>query len=233
MDRIAYTETHYGQDRKTYQNGSNGGIWRIDQRDFKETQKLSSYPSLKQHFAKIKSEFGINWSTVRYEDLHKPLYSGLAARLKLLIVTLPIPTSKQYHRQAVYLARNYKRALPVIVVTAVGRYMVRVLASKYMCCMHGKKIFIQKGAQCHTTEKGRPHKQGPNLANICGRPAAQSPGYLYTDALKDSGIKWDKATLDQFLQNPKQMVPGTKMVFAGIRKKIGRKCLVDYICGCI
>lgn len=207
----------------------------MDERNFEETQNVSTYPSLKQHFAKIKSEFGIDWPTVSFEDLRKPLYSGLAARLKMLIVKVPIPPAKQYHRQALYSARYYKRGVSRVipVVTGVGRLMVYVLARKYQCCAKGEKLFKATGAQCHTIDKGGKHRQGPPLSGICRSPAARRPGFSYSSAMKDSDIVWDEASLNKFLKNPKIEVPGTKMVFAGLKKDKDRKCLADYLCGCI
>ena len=43
------------------------------------------------------------------------------------------------------------------------------------------------------------------------------------------GLIWDKKTLSQYLINPKKLVPGTKMVFAGLRKKQDRKDLIAYL----
>src|SRR5438552_14003863 len=73
----------------------------------------------------------------------------------------------------------------------------------------------KKCAACHTFQKGEPPRVGPNLWGGVGRPKAGEVGFNYSAALKGKGGNWTVEDLFQFLANPKAMVPGTSMTFAG------------------
>src|SRR5579883_1308904 len=80
---------------------------------------------------------------------------------------------------------------------------------------HGKQLFQSTCAICHSDGLGAGNtliiKQGPTLLGVMGRKAGTSPHFNYTQALKDSGLVWDAASLDHFLTDPMKAVPGTSM----------------------
>jgi cytochrome c len=76
-----------------------------------------------------------------------------------------------------------------------------------------KKQFLTSCGVCHTVEPGAPPRQGPNLATVYGRTAGSLPGYAYSEALKSSGLVWDAATLDPWIENAQAMRPGVNMPY--------------------
>lgn len=91
----------------------------------------------------------------------------------------------------------------------------------------GQTIYKQRCAACHTAPPGQPHGVGPSLAGVVGRKAGSS-NYSYSDALKASGLTFDKATLDKFLSGPSKLVPGTRMVISVADPK-DRAALIAYL----
>lgn len=112
MKRCAYTESHFGVHEHTFEHLDKetgkpvpyyGGIWQVDWIGLKDTK--SNHAALKRKHAEIKEKFGIDWLEVKHEDLWKPLYSGLAARLLMSNKTQPIPQSIE--DQATYYKTHY------------------------------------------------------------------------------------------------------------------------------
>lgn len=84
-------------------------------------------------------------------------------------------------------------------------------------------------AVCHDAEKGGATKIGPNLWGVYGTKAGEIKGFAFSDALKNSGLKWDDATLDQWISGPMKMVPGTAMAFPGIKDPAKRAEIVAFL----
>jgi cytochrome c len=82
---------------------------------------------------------------------------------------------------------------------------------------------------CHTVTKGGASGVGPNLFGTLNAPAGSKPGYAYSPAMKGSRIRWDRATLDTYLANPKALVPGTKMAVPGVKNPAQREAIVAYL----
>jgi protein SCO1/2 len=70
-------------------------------------------------------------------------------------------------------------------------------------------------AHCHEIGQDARPMTGPPLTGIIGRKAASTPHYPYSQALRDSAITWDEATLARFIADPQAVVPGTRMMFGG------------------
>lgn len=83
----------------------------------------------------------------------------------------------------------------------------------------GEKVFTKCKA-CHVADEDK-NKIGPSLHGVIGRTAGTHPGFKYSPAMVDagkSGVVWDEPTLTTYLRDPKAMVKGTKMAFAGLKK---------------
>ncbi|MGE5501076.1 MAG: c-type cytochrome [Ignavibacteriales bacterium] len=82
---------------------------------------------------------------------------------------------------------------------------------------------------CHTITADGPNMTGPNLHGLFGRKAGTHPDFNYSEGLKNSGITWDAATLDKWIAGPRDVVPDTKMSFAGLQDPKDRADLIGYL----
>ena len=80
----------------------------------------------------------------------------------------------------------------------------------------GEKVYAVCRA-CHQVGPTAKNAVGPAHNGLIGRKAGTYPGYAYSEANKSSGITWDEATFREYIRDPKAKIPGTKMVFPGIK----------------
>ena len=84
-------------------------------------------------------------------------------------------------------------------------------------------IAFKKCAICHQIGETAKNSVGPVLNGIDGRASGSAPGYNYSDANKNSGITWNEATFLEYIKDPRAKVPGTKMIFPGIKNETEAK----------
>ena len=82
----------------------------------------------------------------------------------------------------------------------------------------GANVF-KKCTPCHAIGPGAATKVGPELNGLDGRHSGSVAGYSYSEANKNSGILWDEANFKEYIKDPRAKIPGTKMVFAGVKNE--------------
>ncbi len=80
----------------------------------------------------------------------------------------------------------------------------------------GAKLFKRLCSGCHNIGPSVRSSFGPELNGIIDRPAGSAQDYQYSTAMKSSGIVWTRDKLSLYLQDPKGVVPGTRMIFWGL-----------------
>jgi cytochrome c len=88
---------------------------------------------------------------------------------------------------------------------------------------------FKKCMACHSIGEGAKNKVGPELNGLDGRHSGSAPGYSYSDANKNSGITWNKDQFLEYITDPKAKIPGTKMIFPGVKNEKERNDLWAYI----
>ncbi len=95
----------------------------------------------------------------------------------------------------------------------------------------GEKVF-RRCAACHKIGPDARNAVGPELNGLIGRTAGSEPTFDYSAAMLEAGqrgLVWDESTLDAYLTDPKALVPGTNMQFAGLRKPEDRAAVIAYL----
>jgi cytochrome c len=116
-----------------------------------------------------------------------------------------------------------RKALIVLVLLALGPTLAQAQDAA-----NGEKVFAQCRA-CHQVGPTAKNAVGPVLNGLFGRKAGTVEGYNYSPANKNSGLTWDEATFAEYIKDPKAKVPGTKMVYAGLKDEQRIKDLTAYL----
>ena len=99
----------------------------------------------------------------------------------------------------------------------------------------GKKVAIKQCFACHDITENKQIKVGPPLWGIYGSKPGQVEGYQYSEAhlSKADSLVWDDATIDAYVQDPKALIPGNKMVYpmpgTPVMKEKHRKNLIEFL----
>ena len=95
---------------------------------------------------------------------------------------------------------------------------------------------VEKGANvfkqcqpCHSLGPGAQNKIGPELNGLDGRTAGTVPNFMYSEPNKNSGIVWNEASFKEYIKDPRAKVPGTKMIFPGVKNEQQANDLWAYI----
>jgi cytochrome c len=82
----------------------------------------------------------------------------------------------------------------------------------------GEQVF-KKCLPCHAVGPGAKNKVGPELNGLDGRHSGSAAGYSYSAANKNSGIVWKEEIFEAYIKDPRGKIPGTKMIFSGIKNE--------------
>ena len=92
----------------------------------------------------------------------------------------------------------------------------------------GEKLFKMDCSLCHSPQPGR-NLVGPSLFNVVNRHSGEVPNFHYSEANRNSGLTWTVSTLDRYLTAPRELVPGTKMTFPGLKDAKQRADVIAYL----
>jgi cytochrome c len=92
----------------------------------------------------------------------------------------------------------------------------------------GQRVFGQCRA-CHQVGETAKNGVGPTLNGLFERTSGTLEGYSFSDANKKANIKWDEANFATYIENPRGVMPGTKMVYAGLKNPQQVKDLTAYL----
>jgi cytochrome c len=122
-----------------------------------------------------------------------------------------------------------KKELDMRALTVAGLVVpASTAASRAQDSAAGEKVFAVCKT-CHQVGETAKNAIGPVLNGIIGRKAGTYPGYAYSDANKNSGLTWDEPVFREYIKDPKAKIPGTKMIYPGLKDEQKISDLLAYL----
>ena len=146
----------------------------------------------------------------------------------MILFRKPVSTPDQVRGR---LFRDHALALPLAAVIALSAEALgqETVGKNTGPDDGGQLAFNNACRTCHTLKEGD-NRLGPSLHKIIGRKAGSLPSYAYSSAMKGADLVWDKATLDRFIANPDQAVPGNNMKpYGGLNSAEERAKIVAFL----
>lgn len=95
----------------------------------------------------------------------------------------------------------------------------------------GEKVFAKCKA-CHMVGENAKRRVGPPLNDIIGAQAGTQENFNYSKAMVEKGeegLTWTDENLHAYLKDPKEVVPGGKMAFPGLKDEEDRANVIAYL----
>lgn len=125
------------------------------------------------------------------------------------------------------------RGLVLALSSAAGlmMFLAAVAAENDQRIVGADAAFSSYCQNCHSVTPGDA-RRGPNLHQVIGRTAGSGPNYKYSKALEEAGFAWDELSLDGYMRNPHEFVPGgAKPANVAIPSAEDRKKIIAYLQG--
>ena len=122
---------------------------------------------------------------------------------------------------------KFSKTSPILATVLFFAYFNEVKSEYQPDLLNGRLQFL-KCQVCHSLNSND-KKSGPSLVKLFGRKSGSLEGYEYSKAMKLAGIIWDKKELNLFLENPISKIPGSKMIFNGLKRSSDRADVIAYL----
>jgi cytochrome c len=119
--------------------------------------------------------------------------------------------------------------VPFAVLTAAGLTLAASSGAATAQDVSAGETSFKKCMPCHDIGEDAKNKVGPELNGLDSRKSGSAPDYNYSEANKNSGITWSEATFKEYIKDPRGKIPGTKMIFPGIKNEQETDNLWAYI----